>query len=1469
VAETPDGDISLAPAKKIGVLCLLIAAGLAGNYFRFPIFYSIDFLFGGIFALLALQICGFGSGVLAAFVISLSTYFLWNHPYAIFIMTAEVAFVGALVRRKKFSLIFADGLYWICVGMPLVFLFYHGVMRLTFENTLPIMLKQPLNGITAAMIARFAFIAVTRRTGKRLVSMREILFNLLTVFVLVPALSLLAFESRGDYIDMDRNIRGSMAYARQRTTENIDRWLNKNMVHLKHLATLASDLPAGSLQKYLDQTRREDGDFVHVGLVDRNARTIAFSPLVDELGEKTIGKDLSGRPFIADLKRLKTPQLSNVMMSRIGNTKPIVTMSAPVLRRGVYDGFITAMLETRTIADLIHQNAQAQNLPKIRFILLDSHDRVIVTDRDDLKPMEPFALGPGDIIRNDDGIIQWLPASRRNIAAYDRWVRSRYIAECRLDAAPGWRVVLDLSIEPFQKRLYAKYTTQMAMILATLLIALVISEITSKNMVTSLTALAEISSGLPRKLADSKEIAWPHSALAEPAMLIKNLREMSWIMADQYHDMRYLNAELENRIRDRTNELKEAMDYIGTIIKVAPVGILAYRATGECISANEAAAGIVGTTRENLLAQNFRQLASWKSSGFIEAADRALASGKTQHLDTDTVTSYGKTFTFSGHFVPFRFGGQDHVLLISEDISERAHKDATIRDLLLMHKTILNTLTVGVAYLKDRKIQWSNRAAEEMFGYEGREMIDRDSVLLYENQEDYDRVGSDGYHALIRGDSYATEVRMKKKNGTVFWCNLVGRAVDIENPSAGSIWMLLDIDERRHAEMELKSREAQLAESQRIARVGSWERTLSGDSVIWSEELFHILGMNPRTDTASFPALLAMIHPEDRVGMMNAIRESVTLNKPYSVDFRLTTRDGRKMVMHAQGEIVRDATGRPYVLRGTAQDITERKEIEAAVQENEQKLRAIFDTADDGIFILDLEGNFIDINRAAHERLGYTRDELLAKKVGDIRSPKFTTLLSKRMQELKDKGHLFFESEHMRKNGTAMPVEINGKMLQYGGRDVVLCVVRDITLRKRAAEALQKSEELYRSLVDSMAEGVTFQLADGTITAVNPAAEIIEGRTADQMLRRTLDDSQSGAIREDGSPFPGDAHPSVLALRTGHPQKDVIMGIHRPDGELRWISINAQPLVLSEGDAPYAVVTTFHDITDRKNAEDRLKLLANDLMNLTQNLERRVDEEIGLRMKNEQMLVQQSKLAAMGEMLGAIAHQWRQPLNALGLIIQNLRDAHEFGDLNKEYVEKTVQKSMVQIQHMSKTIDDFRNFFQPDKDKSVFDTMEAVGVVLSLLSAQLAAHGIFFTLTCRAHNNVFSNTIDIVPCPEKTVTGYRNEFEHVILNLINNAQEAILDRRSRGDRMQGRIDFDFEGMNDRVVIRVSDNGGGIAQAALDRIFEPYFTTKDASRGTGLGLYISKVIIEDHMCGKLTAANGDDGAIFTLEIPKFL
>jgi PAS domain S-box-containing protein len=265
------------------------------------------------------------------------------------------------------------------------------------------------------------------------------------------------------------------------------------------------------------------------------------------------------------------------------------------------------------------------------------------------------------------------------------------------------------------------------------------------------------------------------------------------------------------------------------------------------------------------------------------------------------------------------------------------------------------------------------------------------------------------------------------------------------------------------------------------------------------------------------------------------------------------------------------------------------------------------------------------------------------------------------------------------------------------------------------------------------------------------------------------------------------------------------------------------------------------DITQRKKAEEKLLLI-------NKSLEQTVETEINKRLEAEQMALQQSKMALMGEMIGAIAHQWRQPLNALGLTIQDIKEAYKYGELDEKYIDNAISISMDRVQFMSKTIDDFRNFFSPTKSKKEFYLEDAIKATVNIVSAQLSDSNI-------------SLEYDI---DGKTLfNGYQGELQQVLLNIISNAKDAMEHNKS----LIKRIHISVINTQQNSFITIEDSGGGIPIHIMDRICEPYFTTKEQGKGTGVGLYMSKQIVERHMNGELIFENSNYGAKFTIKLPK--
>lgn len=253
------------------------------------------------------------------------------------------------------------------------------------------------------------------------------------------------------------------------------------------------------------------------------------------------------------------------------------------------------------------------------------------------------------------------------------------------------------------------------------------------------------------------------------------------------------------------------------------------------------------------------------------------------------------------------------------------------------------------------------------------------------------------------------------------------------------------------------------------------------------------------------------------------------------------------------------------------------------------------------------------------------------------------------------------------------------------------------------------------------------------------------------------------------------------------------------------------------------------EISERKKAEKKLK------------------EALEVIKETQVQLFKQDKLDSLNELITNIAHHWRQPLSALSLYIGDLEDAKKYNELDDEYLSEFFTKSQKIIDEMSQMIDNFRNFYISSEEKSDFSLKEAISDAISMINARLGSHGI----------NLFLNLGEDIK-----INGYKNEFIHVLLTILRNANDALLNSISKEKRIMIALE---KTPSNTAKILIEDNGGGISEENINKIFEPYFTTKFKSKGVGTNLYLSKVIIEKRMHGSLSAYNGKDGAVFAIEM----
>lgn len=302
--------------------------------------------------------------------------------------------------------------------------------------------------------------------------------------------------------------------------------------------------------------------------------------------------------------------------------------------------------------------------------------------------------------------------------------------------------------------------------------------------------------------------------------------------------------------------------------------------------------------------------------------------------------------------------------------------------------------------------------------------------------------------------------------------------------------------------------------------------------------------------------------------------------------------------------------------------------------------------------------------------------------------------------------------------------------------------------------------------------------------------------------------------------------------------------VHRDiEGKEFWCDVVLTKITLDGEDMLHGV---WRDIGARKTFEIETKKHKDEIERLNATLEEKIKTEVQKnRLKDRQML-HQSRLAQMGEMISMIAHQWRQPLTAISAASASLGLKARLNKLDNESALQHSKDIANYAQHLSNTIDDFRNFFKQDKEKEATNYTYIVKSVLTIIKDTLRNKNIDLLEDLACHDSFIS---------------YPNELKQVVINLVKNAEDILLEKKIVDPKIVIKSYID----DAKYILGVSDNAGGIDEDIIANIFDPYFSTKKRKDGTGLGLYMSKTIVEDHCKGKLTCYNSDEGAVFKIEL----
>lgn len=487
--------------------------------------------------------------------------------------------------------------------------------------------------------------------------------------------------------------------------------------------------------------------------------------------------------------------------------------------------------------------------------------------------------------------------------------------------------------------------------------------------------------------------------------------------------------------------------------------------------------------------------------------------------------------------------------------------------------------------------------------------------------------------------------------------------------------------------------------------------------------------------------------------------------------------------------------------------------------------KSIAEQSPDAMYLIK-DSRFEDCNDALLNMMKYeSKDHFFGTSPSDF-SPVFQpdqTLSSekaKRMMEIcMNEGSHRFEWMYKRSDGEDFPIDVSLTKIDINGEIYVHALLKDITDKQFLRKTVDEQNLELRQLVDGLNESAIVSKTDsnGYITFVNKKFCDISGYSEEELVGNSHKIVRHPEVKKDFFTY----------LWKTLKQKETFKGIIKnrtKSGEDYYVDTTIIPIVNSLG---------------RVNEYLSIRFDVTQLQQQNKNMQKIVDETVKKQEEQQLLLFQQSKMAAMGEMIAMIAHQWRQPVSVIATVINKLKIGIALGNITNDSLEKDLDQISQSTQYMSETIEDFRSFFKPNKKKTSVDLSELMDKSLSMLA-----------------NIAHQNSIEIVKSYENLgpVMTHANELLQVFLNIVKNAIDALVMNEVREPKIFISLLRDKEGS---YTVLVKDNGGGIEESALAKVFEPYFTTKD-EKGTGLGLHISKIIIEEHCGGRLAMQNWDKG-----------
>lgn len=598
------------------------------------------------------------------------------------------------------------------------------------------------------------------------------------------------------------------------------------------------------------------------------------------------------------------------------------------------------------------------------------------------------------------------------------------------------------------------------------------------------------------------------------------------------------------------------------------------------------------------------------------------------------------------------------------------------------------------------------------------------------------------------------------------------------------------------------------------ANDGIWDWDIPKNTIYFSPRWRSMLGLDEKTIGNTFAEFEALVHPDDMVNIMQKVRAHLEGGVPYVTMMRMRHRDGRWLWILARGKVVEwTMDGIPLRMVGTHTDITEVKEKEAKIEELRTLLKNILDSVENLIFVKDKDFRYIECNPAFERFMGRTREELIGKSDYEFFDKEVADFFRGKDKEMFSEGNTRSNFEWVTyPDGHEVYLLTVKAPLRDDKEEIIGLVGNSVDLTEQYRD--QQEIAKFKQILEKSPVSIIITDVEGNIEYVNPWFTHVSGYSPEEAIGKT-----PRILKCDRHPE-SDYQELWNEITHDRVWSGTFLNIKK-SGEEFWEAAIIVPVFDDEGQI-VNYIGIQQEITEQVQLREELK-------------------------DQEKIMIAQSRHAAMGEMVSMIAHQWRQPITVISMGANNILADIDLNQIDAEEFKVQARGILNQTQHLSKTIDDFRDFFRPDKEIEEVRVKDVLEEAYKIIGKSLEHSAVTYHVS---HESV------------QTIKTYSRELLQVYINLLKNAKEALVDHRED----ERKIEVSIRDEDDLVITKVCDNGSGIEEAIIDRVFEPYFSTKDAQTGTGLGLYMSKTIVEKHLHGKIEVKNTQDGVCFIISLP---